>query len=80
VRETTHPDSATLFLRLEHSTATHDLEITVPNAVYQRFGLDTNKRISVELGRQAIHVIPRQSDARADSSHPTLCAPHTDQH
>jgi molybdate transport system ATP-binding protein len=70
VRETRHVDTSTLFLRLEHSTAVHDLEITVPNAVYQRFGLDTQKRLIIELGHQAVHVIPRQSDAEFDASSP----------
>ena len=35
------------------------------------FALDvTEKRLIVELRRQAIHVIPRQSDAGADASSP----------
>jgi ABC-type Fe3+/spermidine/putrescine transport system ATPase subunit len=70
VQETRHVDTSTLFLRLAHSSATHDLEITVPNAVYHRFGLDTDKRLTIELGRQALHVIPRQRDAEVDASSP----------
>ena len=70
VRETMHAETSTLFLRLEHSNAAYDLEITVPRYVYHRFGLDTEKRIIVELRRQAMHVIPRQSDAGANASSP----------
>lgn len=70
VRETSQLDTSTLSLRLEHSTATHDLEITVPSFIYHRLGLDTEKRIIVELGRQAVHVIPRQSAAGAEAPSP----------
>ena len=70
VQETMHAETYTLFLRLEHSSAAYDLEITVPSYVYHRLGLDTDKRIIVELGRQAVHVIPRQSNARADAPAP----------
>jgi ABC-type Fe3+/spermidine/putrescine transport system ATPase subunit len=70
VQETRHADTSTLFLRLEHSTATYDLEITVPSAVYQHFGLDTDKHIIIALGRQAVHVIPRQSATGADAPAP----------
>jgi ABC-type sulfate/molybdate transport systems ATPase subunit len=62
VRETMHAETYTLSLRLERSNADHDLEITVPSYVYHRLGLDTDKRLLVELGRQAVHVIPRQSE------------------
>jgi molybdate transport system ATP-binding protein len=70
VQETMHAETYTLFLRLEHSSAAYDLEITVPSYVYHRLGLDTAKRIIVELGRQAVHVIPRQSNARDDAPAP----------
>jgi hypothetical protein len=70
VRETMHAETSTLSLRLEHSSAAYDLEITVPNAVYHRLGLSTQKHIIIELGRQAVHVIPRQSDAEADAPSP----------
>lgn len=68
VRETMQAETYTLFLRLEHSPAVYDLEITVPSYVYYRLGLDTAKRIIVELGRQNLHVIPRQNDAVAPAS------------
>ena len=70
VRETIHAETYTLFLRLEHSSAAYDLEITVPSYVYHRLGLDTDKHIIVELRRQAVHVIPRQSDAETDAPAP----------
>jgi molybdate transport system ATP-binding protein len=76
VQETMHAETYTLFLRLEHSSAAYDLEVTVPSYVYHRLGLDTDKRLIVELGRQAIHVIPRQSDAGADTPAP-LSMPFT---
>ena len=61
-------DTYTLYLRLEHSSAAYDLEITLPSYVYHRLGLDTEKRIIVELRRQVVHVIPRQNDAAHSSS------------
>jgi molybdate transport system ATP-binding protein len=72
VQETMHAETYTLFLRLEHSSAAYDLEITVPSYVYHRLGLDTKKRRIVELGRQALHVIPRQDDV--ESNAPSPCA------
>jgi hypothetical protein len=68
VQASTQLDASTLYLRLEHSRAIHDLEITVPSAVYHRSGLDANTRITIELERQAIHVIPRQSHTGDDAS------------
>jgi ABC-type sulfate/molybdate transport systems ATPase subunit len=65
VRETLHAESYTLFLRLEHSATAADLEITVPSYVYHRLGLDSDKRILVELDRRAVHVIPCQSEDEA---------------
>ena len=58
----------TLYLRLENSPAAYDLEITLPSYVYYRLGLDTDKRITVELSRQAVHVMPRQTDVGAHAS------------
>ena len=77
---TTAKELAVLTSHCWHSTATHDLEITVPNAVYHRVGLDTEKHIIVELGRQAVHVMPHQSDAGTDASSPALCASHVGYH
>jgi hypothetical protein len=57
IRETIHAETYTLYLRLENSQAAYDLEIMVPGYVYHRLGLDAEKRITVELGRQALHVI-----------------------
>jgi ABC-type sulfate/molybdate transport systems ATPase subunit len=57
VRETMHAETYTLYLRLENSQADYDLEVTVPSYVYHRLGLDTKKRLTVELSRQALHVI-----------------------
>jgi molybdate transport system ATP-binding protein len=62
IRETMHAETYSLYLQLKHSNAAYDLEITLPSYVYHRLGLDTNKRIIVELRRQALHVISRQSD------------------
>jgi ABC-type sulfate/molybdate transport systems ATPase subunit len=76
VRETLQAETYTLFLRLEHSSTAHDLEITVPSYVYYRLGLDTAKRLTVELSRQSLHVMPRQSDAGAHAS-PLLEMPPT---
>ncbi len=59
VSEMTQAETYTLHLRLDHSNATHDLEIALPAYVYHRLSLDTEKRIMVELRRQALHVIPR---------------------
>jgi hypothetical protein len=70
VQETMHAETYTLFLRLEHSSAAYDLEMTVPSYVYHRLGLDTDKHIIVELGRQALHVIPRQGDIESNALSP----------
>jgi hypothetical protein len=73
VQETQHADVYTICLRLEHSSVAYDLEITVPSSVYYRLGLDADKRLIVELERQAVHVIPRRCAAGADASS-ALCA------
>ncbi len=49
----------TLYLRLQNSDATHDLELALPVYVYRRLELESAKSVTVELRRQAIHVIPR---------------------
>jgi molybdate transport system ATP-binding protein len=72
VQEARHVDTSTLCLRLEHSSAAYDLEMTVPSYVYHRLGLDTQKHIIVALERQALHVIPRQGDV--ESNAPSSCA------
>jgi molybdate transport system ATP-binding protein len=78
IRETMHAETYTLYLRLEHSRAAYDLEITLPSYVYHRLGLDTGKRIIVELSRQAVHVMPRQSEvAVAPARHPPPLTPVT---
>jgi molybdate transport system ATP-binding protein len=70
VRETMHADTYTLYLRLEKSNAAYDLEISVPSYVYHRLGLDTEKRLIIELERQSVHVIPYQGDAVTHPSTP----------
>jgi molybdate transport system ATP-binding protein len=50
-----------LSLRLEGSPAAHDLEIALPAYVYHRLMLDTEKQVLVEMRRQALHVIARDS-------------------
>jgi molybdate transport system ATP-binding protein len=63
VRETMQAEAYTLYFQLEHSHAPYDLEISLPGYVYHRLCLDTDKRLMVELSRQALHVIPYQTDA-----------------
>jgi hypothetical protein len=47
----------------------------LPGYVYHRLGLETTRRILVELRRQALHVMPHRADAVqppsaiADASH-----------
>jgi molybdate transport system ATP-binding protein len=59
VGEQMQAETYTLHLRLDGSTAAHDLELVLPAYVYHRLSLDTEKRVMVELRRQALHVIPR---------------------
>jgi len=68
VGEVRHAEMDTLHLRLDDSAAEYDLEIMLPGYVYHRLGLETTRRILVELGRQALHVIPRHADAVAPPS------------
>lgn len=61
VGEMMQAETYTLQVRLDHSTAAHDLEIALPGYVYHRLSLDSEKRIMVELRRQELHVIPRDT-------------------
>jgi molybdate transport system ATP-binding protein len=76
VRESMQAEAYTLYFRLEQSHAAYDLEITLPGYVYHRLCLDTDKRLMVELSRQALHVIPYQTEALVDGV-PLLHAPLT---
>jgi len=49
-----------LQLRLDQSEAAYDLEITLPGYVYHRLALERQKRVTIELRRQTLHVIPRE--------------------
>ena len=61
VSEMMQAETYTLHLRLDDSDAAYDLEIALPGYVYHRLSLDTEKRLMVELRRQALHVIPRDT-------------------
>jgi ABC-type sulfate/molybdate transport systems ATPase subunit len=63
VGEVRHAEMYTLHLQLDNSTAEYDLEVVLPGYVYHRLGLETTRRILVELHRQALHIIPRHADA-----------------
>jgi len=54
-------ESYTLLLRLDGSEAPYDLEMTLPAYVYHRLSLETEKQVTVELRRQSLHVIPRET-------------------
>jgi molybdate transport system ATP-binding protein len=60
VGEMIQAETYTLQLRLDQSSASHDLEIELPAYVYYRMSLDTEKRLIIELRRQVLHVIPRE--------------------
>jgi molybdate transport system ATP-binding protein len=62
VSEMMQAETYTLHMRLDHSDAAHDLEIALPAYVYHRLSLDTEKRLMVELRRQALHIISRDAD------------------
>lgn len=64
VGEMMQAETYTLHMRLDHSDAAHDLEIALPAYVYHRLSLDTEKRLMVELRRQALHVIARDAAPR----------------
>jgi molybdate transport system ATP-binding protein len=62
VSERLQGEMYTLLLRLDESAAPHDLEIAMPGYVYHRLSLDTEKRLTVELRRQVLHVMPRKEE------------------
>jgi hypothetical protein len=62
VGEVRHAEMYTLHLQLDDSAAEYDLEVVLPGYVYHRLGLETTRRILVELKRQALHVIPSHAD------------------
>jgi molybdate transport system ATP-binding protein len=62
VSERLQGEMYTLLLRLDESAAPHDLEIAMPGYVYHRLSLETEKRLTVELRRQALHVMPQQKE------------------
>ncbi|MSQ48219.1 MAG: ABC transporter ATP-binding protein [Deltaproteobacteria bacterium] len=57
VREQMHGETYLLSLRVDGSPAASDLEIALPAYVYHRLALDTDKRVTVELRQQALHVM-----------------------
>ncbi len=63
VSERLQGDAYTLLVRLVGSSAVSDLEIALPAYVYHRLSLETEKRVTVELRRQVIHVMPRDGEA-----------------
>ncbi|MBM3223922.1 MAG: ABC transporter ATP-binding protein [Candidatus Tectomicrobia bacterium] len=63
VRETMQTETYTVYMRVDHSDADSDLEIHLPSYVYYRLGLDRQKRLLVELRREAMHLIPSQETA-----------------
>ena len=56
-------ETYTLHLRLDESDTAYDLEVALPGYVYHRLSLESQRRIVVELRRQALHVIPRDAGA-----------------
>jgi molybdate transport system ATP-binding protein len=60
VGEMMQAETYTLQVRLDRSDALYDLEIALPAYVYHRLSLDTEKRLTVELRRHVLHVIPRE--------------------
>lgn len=65
VSETMQTETYTLHVRLDGSQSTTDLEITLPGYVYHRLALDRHKRLMIELYRQDLHVIPRETEETA---------------
>jgi len=61
VGEMMQAETYTLHLKLDSSSAPYDLQIALPGYVYHRLSLDSEKRIMVELRRQVLHVIPRDT-------------------
>lgn len=64
VREQIHGETYTLSLRVDGSEAASDLEISLPAYVYHRLALDTDKRVTVELRQQALHVMGGEDGGR----------------
>lgn len=58
VRETMQAETYTLSMRVEPNRTGAELEINLPSYVYYRLGLDRDKRLLVELRREAMHLIP----------------------
>jgi molybdate transport system ATP-binding protein len=61
VREQVHRETYTLHFQADGSQAASDLEISLPGYVYHRLALDAEKRVTVELRKQALHVMTRNS-------------------
>ncbi len=61
VSEMMQAETYTLQMRLDNSNAAYDLQIALPGYVYHRLSLDTEKRLIVELRRQVLHIIPRDT-------------------
>lgn len=61
VREQMHRETYTLHLQVDGSQEAYDLEISLPGYVYHRLALDVEKRVTVELRKQALHVMTRNS-------------------
>ena len=62
VREQMHRETYTLHFRVDGSQAAADLEISLPGYVYHRLALDAEKRVTVELRKQALHVMTRNAE------------------
>ena len=62
VREQMHRETYTLYLQVDGSQEAYDLEISLPGYVYHRLALDAEKRVTVELRKQALHVMPQSRD------------------
>ncbi len=60
VREDLGAESYLLYVRLDESTAAHDLQIEVPIHIYYRLNLDTDKDVDVSLNPELIHVMPAE--------------------
>jgi len=60
VREQMHSETYTLQFRVDGSQAAADLEISLPGYVYHRLALEAEKRVTVELRQQALHVMPQK--------------------
>ena len=65
-KEISRGTSISLFFKLDvgPGEGDYDLEISLPNHVYTRLHLDTQKRVAVSLKREALHIIPGASPGR----------------